>query len=162
MAAKDKENGEHTEGRDVKADLMVTLAHWASRRPALFSPVQICPISMAPSRPTTSNSWSLKSGNKEKVLCSEGVVQFHFTYVSYLLITTRLQSNTETLAGDGLEPYHYMNDKVYSKFSHNATCQSHCNMLVKITRSSVLLFVYNVHQLIVQPDFTYRLLHILW
>lgn len=45
---------------------MTTEAHWASRRPALFSPVYICPISMAPSKPTTSSSWSLRSERKQQ------------------------------------------------------------------------------------------------
>lgn len=45
---------------------MTTEEHWASRRPALFSPVYICPISMAPSKPTTSSSWSLRSERKQK------------------------------------------------------------------------------------------------
>lgn len=45
---------------------MTTDEHWASRLPALFRPVYICPISMAPSRPTTSISWSLRSAKVEK------------------------------------------------------------------------------------------------
>ena len=49
-----------------KGYLMTTEEHWASRRPALFSPVYICPISMAPSKPTTSSSWSLRSERKQK------------------------------------------------------------------------------------------------
>lgn len=47
-------------GRDLLV-LITTEEHWASRRPALFKPVYICPISMAPSKPTTSSSWSLRS-----------------------------------------------------------------------------------------------------
>lgn len=46
--------------------LITTEEHWASRRPALFKPVYICPISMAPSKPTTSSSWSLRSERKQK------------------------------------------------------------------------------------------------
>lgn len=48
----------------IGSDLLVLISteeHWASRRPALFSPVYIWPISIAPSKPTTSKSWSLRS-----------------------------------------------------------------------------------------------------
>ena len=59
---------------------MTTEEHWASRRPALFSPVYICPISMAPSKPTTSSSWSLRSERKQKpckLQCLCTCAQFH-------------------------------------------------------------------------------------
>lgn len=49
-------------------DLMVTEEHWARRLPALLRPMWICPIAMAPSRPTTSNSWSDGSTDTETQL----------------------------------------------------------------------------------------------
>lgn len=72
---------------------------------ALLRPVYICPISIAPSRPTTSSRRSLRSDintetRTEKNILQSGAKPWNNTYVMYILYTSEyMHAHTKTTSG---------------------------------------------------------------